>query len=172
MTEGGALQDLRVIDLTDDTGRFATKLLTEAGADVIRVGPDSPGAAMQGEAGKYGGLLDWWYDGGKQRLALNLDSPDGQRQFKDLAARADLLIETEPPGRLARLGLDFPDLHALNPRLVHVSLTPFGRRCLPEHALILNSDQVIKSQQEGKGHDDDAHIQIRCYPRPTQAPGD
>lgn len=36
MTDGGALQNLRVIDLTDDTGRFASKLLTEAGADVLR----------------------------------------------------------------------------------------------------------------------------------------
>lgn len=128
MAEGGAVQNLRVIDLTDDTGRFATKLLTEAGADVLRIGHGSPGVAMKGRAGERGGLLDWCYDGGKQRLALDLDSLEGQRQFKDLAARADLLIETEPPGRLARLGLDFPDLYVLNPRLVHISLTPFGRQ--------------------------------------------
>jgi crotonobetainyl-CoA:carnitine CoA-transferase CaiB-like acyl-CoA transferase len=128
MADGGALRNLRVIDLTDDSGRFASKLLTEAGADVLRVRRGSPGVQMRGQAGEHGGLLDWWYDGGKQRLELDLDSPAGQRQFKDLAARADLLIETEPPGRLARLGLDFPDLHALNPDLVHVSLTPFGRQ--------------------------------------------
>lgn len=99
MADGGALRNLRVIDLTDDTGRFASKLLTEAGADVLRVGRGSPGVQMRGQAGEHGGLLDWWYDGGKQRLELDLDSPAGQRQFKDLAARADLLIETEPPGR-------------------------------------------------------------------------
>lgn len=128
MTRNGALQDLRVIDLTDDTGRFATKLLTEAGADVVRLGQGSPGPAMNGEASMHGGLLDWWYDGGKQRLALDLDSAAGQAQFRALAARADLLIETEPPGRLAELGIDFPELHKLNSRLVHVSLTPFGRR--------------------------------------------
>lgn len=128
MTTNGALQGLRVLDLTDDTGRFATKLLTEAGADVVRVGRGSPGPAMNGEAGKSGGLLDWWYDGGKQRVRLDLESPEGQREFKTLAARADLLIETEPPERLSRLGLDFPDLQRVNPRLVHVSLTPFGRQ--------------------------------------------
>jgi crotonobetainyl-CoA:carnitine CoA-transferase CaiB-like acyl-CoA transferase len=44
MAEGGVLQGLRVIDLTDDTGRFATKLLTEAGAGVLRIGRGSPGA--------------------------------------------------------------------------------------------------------------------------------
>src|SRR5262249_19854882 len=64
------------LDLTDDTGRFATKLLTEAGADVLRIGRGSPGVAMKGQAGERGGLLDWWYDSGKQRLALGLDSPE------------------------------------------------------------------------------------------------
>ena len=86
MTRNGALQNLRVIDLTDDTGRFATKLLTEAGADVIRLGHGSPGVTMNGDAGKHGGLLDWWYDGGKQQLALDLNSVAGQEQFRALAA--------------------------------------------------------------------------------------
>ena len=128
MTRNGALQDLRVIDLTDDTGRFATKLLTEAGADVVRLGHGSPGVPMSGDAGKQGGLLDWWYDGGKQRLALDLNSVAGQEQFRTLAARADLLIETEPPGRLAQLGIDFPEFHRLNPRLVQVHSRPFGAK--------------------------------------------
>ena len=128
MTNSGALQGVRVLDLTDDTGRFATKLLTEAGADVLRLGRGSPGAPMQGEASRHGGLLDWWYDGGKQRLTLDLHSAAGQEQFRQLAAQADLLVETEPLGRLATLGLDYPQLQDLNPRLVQVSLTPFGRQ--------------------------------------------
>ena len=128
MTNNGALKDLRVIDLTDDTGRFATKLLAEAGADVIRVGHGAAGAAMSGAAGQHGGLLDWWYDNNKQRLQIDLESTTGQTQFKNLAARADLLLETQSPGRLAELGLDYTDLSANNPRLVHISLTPFGRQ--------------------------------------------
>ncbi len=127
MALGGALQQLRVLDLTNDTGRFATKLLTEAGADVVRLGQGSSGQTMRGEAGRCGGVLDWWYDGGKQCVEVDLDSTEGQRHFKELVARADLLIETEPPGRLVQLRLDFPDLQMLNSRLVHVSLTPFGR---------------------------------------------
>ena len=128
MANGSALQDLRVIDLTDDTGRFATKLLVEAGADVVQVGRGSPGEPMAGSAGNHGGLLDWWCDGGKQRVPIDLDTKDGQGQLKDLLTHADLFIETEPPGRLAQTGLDYPDLQSLNPRLVHVSLTPFGRQ--------------------------------------------
>ena len=74
-----------------------------------------------------GGLLDWWYDGGKQRVGLDLDTQVGQGAYRQLAAQADLIIETETPGRLAAVGLDHADLTAANPRLVQVSLTPFGR---------------------------------------------
>src|SRR5207245_8432944 len=70
----GPLDGLRVIDLTDDSGRFATKLLAEAGASVVHVGRSAPGPAMRADdAAARGGLLDWWYDGGKARHALDLD---------------------------------------------------------------------------------------------------
>jgi crotonobetainyl-CoA:carnitine CoA-transferase CaiB-like acyl-CoA transferase len=127
MVNGGALEGLRVLDLTDESGRLAGKLLAEAGADVVRLRAGSPGPPMIGPAAERGGLLDWWYDVGTRRAPLDLDSAEGQRAFRDLAARAELLIETELPGRLAALGLDYADLRLLNPRLVHVSLTPFGR---------------------------------------------
>lgn len=124
----GPLDGLRVIDLTDDSGRFATKLLTECGASVARVGRGASGPTMRSaETARRGGLLDWWYDGGKQRIDLDLDSDEGRSAFRRLADRADLIIETEPAGRLAGLGIDHADLVATNPQLVQVSLTPFGR---------------------------------------------
>ena len=70
----GPLEGLRVIDLTDDSGRFATKLLAESGASVIRFG----GAGTRGpemsapDAAARGGLLDWWYDGGKVPVDVDL----------------------------------------------------------------------------------------------------
>ncbi len=128
MANGGALQELRVLDLTDASGRLAGKLLAEAGADIVRLRREAPGGPMAAPAAAFGGLLDWWYDAGVRRASLNLDTDAGRQAFKELAARADLLIETEPPGRLADLGLDYPDLERFNPRLVHLSLTPFGRR--------------------------------------------
>jgi crotonobetainyl-CoA:carnitine CoA-transferase CaiB-like acyl-CoA transferase len=125
---GGSLEGLRVLDLTDDTGRFAGKLLAETGASVAQLHPAFAGAAMvDAAAAARGGLLDWWYDGGKRKVPLDLSTPLGQDQYRRLAATADLVIETEPPGRLAGLGLDHGDLVAANPRLVQVSLTPFGR---------------------------------------------
>ena len=128
---GGPLAHLRIIDLTDDAGRFATKLLAEAGARVVRVhdgrhvthGP----AMVEPAAAALGGLLDWWYDGGKTAVPLALARVDHADAYRRLALGADLIVETTAPGRLADLGLDHADLVGSHPTLVQVSLTPFGR---------------------------------------------
>jgi crotonobetainyl-CoA:carnitine CoA-transferase CaiB-like acyl-CoA transferase len=127
----GPLLGLRVIDLTDDLGRFATKLLAEMGATVVRV-HDGEGithgpAMVDPAAAARGGLVDWWYEAGKRLVPLALDTAAGADAYRRLAAGADLVVETLPPGRLAALGLDHADLIGTNPRLVQVSLTPFGR---------------------------------------------
>jgi crotonobetainyl-CoA:carnitine CoA-transferase CaiB-like acyl-CoA transferase len=126
---GGPLEGLRVVDLTDDMGRFAAKLLVEGGADVVRVSSSgSPGAAMaSADAAALGGVVDWWYDGGKRRVDVDLDDEAGRDAYRQLATAADLVLETTPPGRLAALSLDHADLVGDNPTLVQVSLTPFGR---------------------------------------------
>ena len=125
------LAGLRVVDLTDDSGRFATKILAEMGASVARVHDGigvTHGPRMRDpDAASRGHLLDWWFDAGKQSVPLALDSPEGADAYRSLVARADLVIETSRPGRLADLGLDHSDLAAVNPHLVQVSLTPFGR---------------------------------------------
>jgi crotonobetainyl-CoA:carnitine CoA-transferase CaiB-like acyl-CoA transferase len=121
-----ALAGLRVLDASDESGRLAGRLLAELGADVVRVRRGAAGGPLPGAIGARGGVLDWWYDGGTRRVALDLDMAEGRAAFADLAARCDVLIETERPGRLAALGLDHSTLAAANPRLVHVSLTPFG----------------------------------------------
>ncbi len=96
---------------------------------MVRVaGWGSRGQAMVDPvAAARGGLLDWWYDGGKRQVDLDLDRADGQQAVRDLAAHADLVFDDAAPGWLADRGIDHADLAAANPRLVHVSLTPFGR---------------------------------------------
>ena len=124
----GALDGVRIVDNTDDAGRFATKLLTEFGADVVRVSTrGSSGSALDGPAGDLGGVLDWWYDGGKRELPLDLERDEDRGVYRELAASADLVVESEAPGRLADLQLDHGDLIGANPRLAQVSITPFGR---------------------------------------------
>ena len=125
----GPLARLRVVDLTNDLGRFATKLLAESGASVVRVGCDGDrGPAMRdADAAALGGLLDWWYDGGKIRLPLDLDDPAARETYRRLVQRADLVIDSERPGRLRALGIDHSAMTAANPSLVQVSLTPFGQ---------------------------------------------
>jgi benzylsuccinate CoA-transferase BbsE subunit/naphthyl-2-methylsuccinate CoA transferase subunit len=124
----GPLDGLRVVALTDELGRFAVKLLTESGASVARIGRAAPGPAMEDPTvAARGGLLDWWFDGGTRWVDIDLDTEDGRTTYRRLAAQADLIIENQPPGRLAELGIDFDALAGDNPALVQVSLTPFGR---------------------------------------------
>lgn len=120
---GGTLAGVRVVDCTTSSARLAGKLLSEMGAEVVRLRVGEAGDPM---ASLPGGVLDWWFDGGTTSAPLDLDTPTDRETFRRLVASADILIETEPPGRLASLGLDHAGLVADNGRLVHVSLTPFG----------------------------------------------
>ena len=114
--------------MTGDAGRLAGKMLAEAGASVVRVGPAYAGPAMiDTAAASRGGLLDWWFDGGKDVVLDDLSSESGRDAYRRLAEQADLVIESSPPGQLAEHGLDHASLVAANPRLVQVALTPFGR---------------------------------------------
>jgi crotonobetainyl-CoA:carnitine CoA-transferase CaiB-like acyl-CoA transferase len=124
----GPLTGLRVVEMTGDHARLAGKMLIEAGASVVRVGPAFAGPAMHHPAvAARGGLLDWWFDGGKEVVFDDLGSEEGRDAYRRLAEVADLVIESSPPGRLADLGLDHDALVEVNPQLVQVSLTPFGR---------------------------------------------
>ena len=66
-------------------------------------------------------------DGGTRWIDVDLATPEGRHTYRRLAERADLVIETQPPGRLGELGIDHEDVSVANPALVQVSLTPFGR---------------------------------------------
>ncbi|MGI9611821.1 MAG: CoA transferase [Acidimicrobiales bacterium] len=128
MTELGPLAGLRVVDLTDDLGRFGTKLLAEFGAEVIRPwGAGSRGGPLPGTAGERGGVLDWWFDAAKTPVSLDLHDDTGIADYRRLAATADLIVESKPVGFLAERGIDHTDLVSENPQLVQVSVTPFGR---------------------------------------------
>ena len=134
MTHGWPLEGLRVLDLsTEIAGPYATKLLVDAGADVIKV--EAPGAGdplrrwtASGTALPEGedGALFRFLNASKRSIALDLEGASGRETLLDLAASADLVIESFGPGVMQRLGLDLEALQARNPALSLVSISPWG----------------------------------------------
>ena len=123
------LNAYRVLDLCDERGLFCSYLLASLGADVVAIEP--PGgsstrrcAPVDDQTGQ--GL--WWqaYGRGKRSITLDLQSPDGRARLAQLAADADFLIDSHGPTEAKRLGLSPDGVRAMNPALIHVTITPFG----------------------------------------------
>jgi crotonobetainyl-CoA:carnitine CoA-transferase CaiB-like acyl-CoA transferase len=131
MNDTQVLEGVRVVELSHERSAFAGKLLADMGADVIVVEPPggsalrSWGPFVDDEPGPERSLAWWHYNTSKRGVVLDCEAEDGRARFRELVARADLVIEAEDPGRLAAWGLDYPDL--THPELVWVSVTPFGR---------------------------------------------
>lgn len=127
----GLLDGLRVVELASERGAFAGKLLAGLGADVVVVEPTGghPSRMFAPFAGDVAGPERslWWrhYNTGKRGVTIDLGSSPGL--FGRLIVTADIVLEAEPPGRLAALGLDFDDFHSRLPHLIWASVTPFGR---------------------------------------------
>jgi crotonobetainyl-CoA:carnitine CoA-transferase CaiB-like acyl-CoA transferase len=127
------LQSLRVIDLTSRQGMLCAQILADLGADVVQIEP--PGGAPGRMAGPFfhdvvdpEGSLSWWaYARGKRSLVLDIAAESDRATLLHLIETADVLIESEPVGRLEQLGLGDAMLEALNPALIHVSMTGYGR---------------------------------------------
>jgi crotonobetainyl-CoA:carnitine CoA-transferase CaiB-like acyl-CoA transferase len=132
------LKDVRVLDLSRVlAGPWATQLLADLGADVIKV--ERPGTGddtrawgppwLQDEAGQSTGESAYFLcaNRNKRSITVDLSHPDGQAAIRRLAASADVLVENFKVGDLARFGLDYAALKSLNPRLVYCSITGFGQ---------------------------------------------
>ncbi|MEO5837587.1 MAG: CoA transferase [Acidimicrobiales bacterium] len=127
----GPLSGLCVVELASEHAAFAGKLMADLGADVIVVEPSGGHRTRS-----FAPFLDddparslwWWhYNTSKRGVTLDLDLDGGRATFRRLCERADVVLEAEPPSRLAALGIDYDDLLASLPRLVWVSVTAFGR---------------------------------------------
>ena len=133
--EDSALADVKVVDLTRYiTGPYCTKLLADYGADVVKIeqpGSGDPSRLMGPFPGddpnpeKSGLFLH--LNTNKRGITLNLKSAKGREILKELAREADILVENFRPGVMARLGLDYNTLAAVNPRLVMTSISNFGQ---------------------------------------------
>ncbi|MCS7217540.1 MAG: CoA transferase [Thermus sp.] len=124
------LAGLKVLDLSRVlAGPLCTMILADLGAEVVKVEPpwgdETRGWGPPFVAGESAYFLS--VNRGKKSLALDLKAKEGQEAVRRLAARADVLVENFKTGDLARYGLDYGSLKALNPRLVYLSLTGFGQ---------------------------------------------
>ncbi len=117
----GALAGLRVIDMTGVVlGPYATQILGDYGADVIKIEP--PGGDIMRHAGpmKHPGMGHIFINANrnKRSVVLDLRQPEQREQLLALCKTADVLTYNIRPASMARLGLSFETLHALNPHLV------------------------------------------------------
>jgi len=122
-----------VLDLTTEPGHFAGRLLGDLGADVVKVEPPAGDATRHrgpfwGHADDPERSLPWLaYNASKRGITLDVTTARGRDLFLALASRTDVVLESDPPGTMARHGLGWTDLAARNPRLVLCSLTPWGQ---------------------------------------------
>ena len=131
----GPLAGLRVIDLsTVLAGPYATMLLADLGADVVKVEPPE-GDATRGwgppwvgdeDAGTRTAAYYLAVNRNKRSLRLDLRQPAGAEVLRRMLTDADVLIENFRPGSLARLGFDDDALRELNPDLVHLAISGYG----------------------------------------------
>ena len=124
------LRGTRVLDLSQYLpGPYAAQILADLGAEVVKLEPPA-GDPMRVLGPFDGDGISAFYkliNAGKRAVRLDLKSADGRAGFESLVGAADVLIESFRPGALARLGLGPEALKALNPRLVHCTLSGYGR---------------------------------------------
>ncbi len=127
----GPLAGIRVLDLTRAlSGPFATMILGDLGADVIKVedtwyGDDTRrwGPPFQGDEAAY--FLS--INRNKRGLSVNLKAPEGREIAQGLAKSSDILMENFRPGTAARLGLGYEELSRQNPALIYASISGYGQ---------------------------------------------
>jgi len=134
----GPLHGFRVLDLSRVlAGPWASQLLADYGATVFKVerpesGDDTrhwgpPWLADREQRPTSESAYFLSTNRNKQSLTVNLAHQKGQAIIRELAASCDVLIENFRVGSLARFGLDFASLHAINPRLIYCSITAYGQ---------------------------------------------
>ena len=129
----GFLFDVKVLELGEEKGEFCGKLFAGAGADVIKVEP--PGGSRTRSFGPFyhdqsdpnRSLYFWHYNFGKRGVTLDIAAPAGKELLEKLIAASGVVIDSLPLNTLENLGLDWEALRKLNPGLIYIVLTPFGR---------------------------------------------
>jgi len=125
----GALDDVRVLDFTTVmSGPFTTRLLADAGADVVKI-ESFEGDQVRARPPVRDGFSAYFgaLNAGKRSIVLNLKSPAAIELIKALIVKYDVVVENFRPGVMRRLGLDYAALSAINPRLIYCAISGYGQ---------------------------------------------
>jgi CoA:oxalate CoA-transferase len=175
------LHGLRVLDFsTTIAGPHCSRLLADMGADVIKV--ESPeGDLMRSRpvqragAGTMFGQLN----AGKRSIMLDLKRPESIAAIKKLAAKVDVVLENYRPGVMKRLGIDYPELAKVNPRLVYCAISGYGQTGpaagRPAYAPVIHAstgyDKAHLYYQQGRERPDNCGIFVADYASGSYAMG-
>lgn len=124
-----ALAGLHVVDFTIVmSGPMCTRTMADAGADVVKIEPPD-GDVVRQRPPLSGGISTYYaaMNCGKRSVVLDLQTETGRAIARDLALKADVVVENFRPGVMRRLGLDYETLSRDNPRLIYASISGFGQ---------------------------------------------
>lgn len=128
MTAPLPLDGLSVLDLTRArAGPTATRQLGDWGADILKIEAPAPPGAPEGVTGARESSDFLNLHRNKRSLTLNLKEPEAREIFLRLAETADVIVENYRPDVKRRLGIDYEDVRALNPRIIYGSISGFGQ---------------------------------------------
>jgi crotonobetainyl-CoA:carnitine CoA-transferase CaiB-like acyl-CoA transferase len=128
-----ALDDVRVLEVGSEPGAWCGKLLADMGATVIKVEPPEGDPTRnyepfyEDQPGIDRSLYFWNYNTSKSSVTLDITTDAGRSVFQRLAAGANVIIDSMPPGYLGNLGLGYEEIKSLAPQIVMASITPFGQ---------------------------------------------
>lgn len=133
-----ALQGIKILDLTQIyAGPYCAMLFADMGAEVIKIEPpwgeiirDNPPLVKQGEGGPHDRSRSGYFltlNRNKYGITLNLKHPRAVEIFKELVKVGDIVLENYAPGVMKRLGIDYPVLREINPRIIMCSISGFGQ---------------------------------------------
>ena len=120
-----ALSGIRVLDLADNAVAYASRLLADLGAEVIRIEP--PHGKATPPADEAARCAHAFWNANKKAITLDLVCAEGRRLFGELVAKSDVVIETFAPGTLSDWGIGYEAMRDRNPGIILVSVTPYGQ---------------------------------------------
>ena len=125
-----SLGSVRIVDFSRVlSGTYATLILGDLGADIIKVEEPGEGDATRENRPLVNGQSHYFLslNRNKRSVGLNLKSDEGQDVARRLVASADVVVENYRPGKMASFGLDYASVAKVNPRVIYCSITGFGQ---------------------------------------------